>query len=297
MDRLLVGVQVLNEFLDAAGELEHVLARLLPAPVAQGDADSLVEKRQLAQPVGQHVERVLGGLEDAGIRQERGHRAAHVGGAGHRHRAVRRPAAIGLAVDPPLLVHLHPAPLGQRVDHRDADPVQARGDRVVAVVELAPRVQRGHHHLQRADLLRGVLVHRDAAPVVADRHHVARLQAHLDGAGKACRRFVDAVVDDLVHQLVQPVRAGRPDVHAGPLADRLQAFQYLNVAGRILALHTVPHPLPHCRHLSQCGHVGGAFRGCDHTALRQQSHRLGSSQPYLFRRPPRTPSRVPLRVR
>ncbi len=41
--------------------------------------------------------------------------------------------------------------------------------------------------------------------------------------------FVDRVVDDLVDEVVQAARAGGADVHAGPLADRLEAFEDLDV--------------------------------------------------------------------
>ena len=239
MDRLLVAVQILDELLDAAGKLEHVLARLLLPPVTQRDANPLVEKRQLAQPRGQHLERVIDRFEDAAIGQERGHRAAAVGDPGNDDRSVRLPAAVGLAIDPALLVHLYRAPLGERVDHRNADAVQAGRHRVVAVVELAAGVQRGHYHLQRAHLLLGVLVDRNTAPVVAYRHHVPGLDGYLDGAGKAGHRLVDAVVDHLIHQLMQAVEAGRPNVHSGPLAYRLQTLQHLNVNSRVLA-HTLP---------------------------------------------------------
>ena len=45
-------------------------------------------------------------------------------------------------------------PLGERVDHRDADAVQAAGDLVAAAVaELAAGVQDGQHHLGGGPLL------------------------------------------------------------------------------------------------------------------------------------------------
>ena len=42
-------------------------------------------------------------------------------------------------------------------------------------------------------------------------------------------RLVDRVVDDLVDEMVQPGRAGRPMYMAGPLADRLQPFEDLDL--------------------------------------------------------------------
>ncbi len=53
-----------------------------------------------------------------------------------------------LAPDLALAPHLHLQPLGQGVDGRDADAVQAAGDLVAAAAELAARVQLGHHHRQ-----------------------------------------------------------------------------------------------------------------------------------------------------
>ena len=47
----------------------------------------------------------------------------------------------------------------------------------------------------------------------------------------AGQRLVDRVVDDLVDEVVQPADAGRADVHAGPLADRLEALEDGDVLG------------------------------------------------------------------
>ena len=44
-------------------------------------------------------------------------------------------------------------------------------------------------------------------------------------------RLVDGVVDDLVDQVVQPSLAGGADVHAGALADRVEALEDLDVSG------------------------------------------------------------------
>ena len=56
----------------------------------------------------------------------------------------------------------------------------------------------------------------------------------LDVVAVAGERLVDGVVDDLVDQVVQAAHAGRADVHAGPLADGLEALEDRDVLGVVL---------------------------------------------------------------
>ena len=70
-----------------------------------------------------------------------------------------------------VAVDLDDQPLAERVDHADADAVQAAGDLVALAAELAAGVQDGEHDLGRAlALVRTgrVRVDRDAAAVVVD---------------------------------------------------------------------------------------------------------------------------------
>ena len=124
--------------------------------------------------------------------------------------------------------------LGERVDDRDADAVQAAGDFVAAAVaELAAGVQGGEDHLGRGPLLFLQFVDRDAAAVVDDRAAVVRVQDDPDAVAVAGDRLVDGVVDDLVDEVVEAARAGRADVHAGALAHRLEPFEDGDVLGPI----------------------------------------------------------------
>jgi len=72
-----------------------------------------------------------------------------------------------------LLIDLTVAPdleverLRQRIDHRDADAVQAARYFVTVVVELASGMQDREHHFGRR-FAAGVLIDRDAAAVVDD---------------------------------------------------------------------------------------------------------------------------------
>ena len=61
------------------------------------------------------------------------------------------------------------------------------------------------------------------------------VEDHLDHLGVAGDRLVHGVVEHLGEQVVQGPLVGAADVHARPLADRLQTFKDLDVLGRIAA--------------------------------------------------------------
>src|SRR4029079_12788068 len=82
-------------------------------------------------------------------------------------------------------------------------------------------------------LLLLVLVDGDAAAVIGDGAAVVRMQDDVDPGGMAGDRLVHRGVDDLVDEMVQCQRAGRPDVHAGSLAHRLEALEHGDVLGPI----------------------------------------------------------------
>ena len=143
-----------------------------------------------------------------------------------------RPARVLLRPVVAVAADLHEQALGQRVDDRHADAVQAAGDLVAAAVaELAAGVQHGEHDLDRRAAL--LLVHRDGDPaaVVDDGDRVVGVDRDGDLGAVAGERLVDGVVDDLVDEMVQAHHAGRADVHAGALADGLEAFQHRDVLG------------------------------------------------------------------
>src|SRR5690606_3601550 len=133
-----------------------------------------------------------------------------------------------LAVAPDV----EPQVLAQRVDHRDAHAVQAAGNLVAVVVELAARVQHREDDLGRRDVFFLVDVDRDAATVVGHRHRTVLVDGDGDVVGMAGQGLVDRVVDHLEHHVVQ---AGAvmdvADVHAGTLADGLEAAQDGDLAG------------------------------------------------------------------
>jgi hypothetical protein len=124
-------------------------------------------------------------------------------------------------------------PFRQRVDHRDADAMEAArnlvGVVVAGVLELSAGVQLGHDDLGRRDAFFGVDAGGDAAPVVLDRDRSVRVQLDQHQVAMPGQRLVDRVVGNLEHHVVQarPV-VGIADVHPRPLADRVEALEDLD---------------------------------------------------------------------
>ena len=115
-----------------------------------------------------------------------------------------------------------------------ADAVQARRDLVAAAAELAAACSMVMT-TSSADFLQLRLhVDRDAAAVVDDGDRAVGVDGDLDAVAVAGQRLVDGVVDDLVDQVVQAVDVGVADVHARPLADRLQALEDLDVGAGVV---------------------------------------------------------------
>ncbi|KAG1453801.1 hypothetical protein G6F57_015646 [Rhizopus arrhizus] len=71
-----------------------------------------------------------------------------------------------------------------------------------------------------------MLAGRDTATVIGHRDRAIGVDRHCHVVGVAGQRFVDRVGDDLEHHVVQAGAVMHiTDVHAGTLADSLQAFQ------------------------------------------------------------------------
>ena len=133
----------------------------------------------------------------------------------------------------PVAAHGEAQPRRKRVHAGNADAVQAAGDLVAVVVELAARMQFRQGDFRGASLGIVLVVPFDgggnAAPVVHDGDGVVGVDRHLNARGEARESFVDRVVDDFVDEMVQTGTVGRvADVHARALAYGLQTLQDLD---------------------------------------------------------------------
>ena len=226
-DRLLVAVEIFDEFLNAA-DIVHRLALLDGvAHVGEYDIDAGVQERELAQAMLQRGEIILDIGEGFGGSKE-GHLGAAlaVGVADHLERGNR------VAMDEFDVMFLAVAPdpqsqlARQRVDDGDADAVQAAGNLVGILVEFSARVQLGHDDLGCGDAFALVNVDGNAAAVVAHRHRAVGIEHNFDGGGVPRKRLVDRVVDDFIDHVMQAGTViGVADIHARPLAHGVEPFQ------------------------------------------------------------------------
>ena len=229
MQRGLGAVEMLDELTDAALVVHDLLDRLIVALVAQGDLETCVQKRLLAQTLFEHIVLVDRGFEDLRVSMEADGRAglalarciAHFYG---RHAALKAHVVLGVTV-----ADLGLEPVGQRVYDRRADAVQTAGDLVARAVKLAACVQHSQNDLERRNAHLRMDAAGNASAVIRDTDDVALFDRDLDVRAVARERFVDRVVDDLVHQMMQTARRGRTDVHTRALADGFQTLEDLDL--------------------------------------------------------------------
>ena len=239
-------LQVGDEFLDAAfiahgiaAGLAVVFGQRFGALIGQRDAHAGVQKRFFAQALEQDLIVINSRIhEHFRVRLEGNGRAGRSGRADFFQLPVRLAAHKALLILGAVAAHLHHEPFGQRVDHAGADAVQAARDLVAGILaaELAARMQHGVHDGHGRDAHFGLDINRNAAAVVGHADDVALLDRDLDVGAVPGQRFVDGVVDDLIHQMVQAGRPRRADIHAGALTHGLQPLQHLDLRAAVFVV-------------------------------------------------------------
>ena len=174
----------------------------------------------------------LGRIEVLGVRPEvhAGAGIALADAADHGQFAGLEAVGEGHGVFVALALDAHLDAGRQGVHHRDAHAVQAAGELVVLVGELAAGVQLGQDQLDAGDALFRMDVHRHAATVVYHLEGVVGVQDHLHLARMTGQGLVHAVVDDFLGQVVGPGGVG---VHARALAHRIESGEDFDGVGVI----------------------------------------------------------------
>ena len=220
-------VQVLHESDQALVVLEDVL--LLRRFVLEADAEAFVEVGQLPQPGGHEVVAECAIGEDLRVGHEGDLRAGLLAMTDRLELGLSLASLELHEVNVPVAADLHLHPLTQRVDHRGPHAVQAAGDLVAVVIELAPGVELAHDHFEGRYLQRRVRPDGNANAVVDDRDRAVRVDADGDVGAPPHHGLVHGVVDQLPDQVMQAAGGGVTDVHPGPFANGLDAFEDLDL--------------------------------------------------------------------
>ncbi len=235
MEDSLAAVEMFDKFRDAAVVKKIGCLIGIFALINECDLEAFVEESEFAETLGKSVEVKLRHRHDGGVGFESDLRAvlaACFAGRGEtafgnaafvvlfpRERVGRR--FFGRAPD--LQMQL----FGKRIHAAHADAMQTARNLVAVGIELAARVQFGHNNLGRRDAF---LVHidRDAAAVVDDRNRVVDVNRYVDLGTVACQSFVDRVVDNFIHEVMQTDFTGRTDVHCRPEPYCFESLKNLN---------------------------------------------------------------------
>ncbi|EAQ28787.1 hypothetical protein NAP1_14348 [Erythrobacter sp. NAP1] len=250
----LVAVEPLYECGDAAFVEQVMLDRLFVAQVADEDTHARIEESELAIAVLKLFEVELGHVLESVGRGLEGHARAllvavvvgilfDLGRIAFDFEAVHR---IAMLKAHPMLLAITPddelEPFGQRVHDRHAHAVKAARHLVGVVVggvfEFTACVKLGHDDLCCRHAFFLVHVDRNAAAIVFDRNAAIGVQFDQNEVTMPCERFVDGVVRNLEHHVVQ-ARAivGVADIHARALTHCVQALENLDGIGAVIALH------------------------------------------------------------
>ena len=124
---------------------------------------------------------------------------------------------------------------GQGVHTGNTDSVQTAGHLVGTFVELSSGMEYGHYDFQGGLLFFLVKVHGDSSTVVLYCDGVVFVDCYFYMCAISGECFIDGVVHDFINQVVQAFFADIADVHGGTLTYGFQAFEYLDVAGRVVA--------------------------------------------------------------
>jgi len=133
-------IQEFDERQDAAFVVERFA--VAGAMVAEVDLDAAVQERQLLEPLIKSVVLEIGVGEYLRVGLEGGFRAPAVGPPDAANVGQRHAALVLLLVDVSLAADFHFAPLGEKIDHGDADAVQSAGRLVSPFLELAAEIDR-----------------------------------------------------------------------------------------------------------------------------------------------------------
>src|SRR5450759_662158 len=233
VESFFVPVQVTDKRDEAPLKIERTFT--VGPIVNQTDPEPLVEVGRLAEALGDGVEVEFDRLKDLWVGKEgRGRALAIALRAEFSDRAGGHAARVLLGPDRAVPGGLDAERDRQGVHDADADAMEAARHFVAAAAELGTGVEDRMDDLESV-LAAGVATDRHASTVVRNPDRAVVEDAGFDVGRVSGHGLVDRVVDDLPDEVVQAADIGRADEHARASANRIEALEYLDALGVVVA--------------------------------------------------------------
>ena len=246
MQQLLAAIQVLDKLRNTPVVLELRVLRFaglrISRPlVRQRDLQTLVQECELAQPLRQRVVVVLRSRENGSVRNEVNLRPTLLRRSSLLQLAGRFARGISLLPGRTIAPDFQLQLFAKRIHAGHTHAVQSARNFVARRIKFPAGMQLGHHHFRRRYFLAINLhvVHGNAAPVVDHGNGVVDMNRNFNLRREPGQRLVNGVVDNLVHEMMQPHLARRPDIHGRTFAHRLHAAEHFDGVGRVVAVASV----------------------------------------------------------
>ena len=228
--------EFIHELLHAFRIDQRLTAGSLTAFIGDLDGDARIQEGQLAETSTQAIKnKGRRDRKDRHIWEEGDLRAGAlriIEVAKHFERLGGDAALKADGVDLSIAIDLALEPIGKRIHALRADAVQAAGEFIRSVAELAARVQIREHQLDRRHAF-GVHLDWNTASVVLDADGAVGVDGDPDVFAIACEMLVDRVIHHFEHTVVQTAFIRLTDIHARPHAHGSEAFQVLDLFGTV----------------------------------------------------------------
>ena len=115
--------------------------------------------------------------------------------------------------------------------------MQTPGHLVSTAAKLPPCMKDGKDHLHGRKPRFMVDAYRDPPAVICDSNGKIFIDHNGNGITKSRKSFVNGIINNFVHKMMEPPGRSRTDIHTRPFPYRLKPFQYLNLVSSVFVIH------------------------------------------------------------
>ena len=117
----------------------------------------------------------------------------------------------------------------QSVDDRNTNAMKPSGNLIGTVVKFSAGMKFCHDDFDSRNIFLFVNSDRNASAIIFNADAVIQVNDYLDIIAISGHGFIDAVIYNLVDQMMKPFNIHVPDIHGRSFANSLQTFQYFDI--------------------------------------------------------------------